>query len=346
MDVNQKNNKIMIVDGNPDNAGILEIILQLNGYGNIKSLTDSRQVLKQYIEYRPDLILLHLMMPYVDGFEVLEKLKSVEEDLPVIVVAAQSERERRLKALDMGAQDFIDKPLNSAEVLARIRNFFKIRRDQSKQECSRLLEDRLRKETGQTDRLEKEVAEQIACATERLDYNTGSHIDRIEDYTYALGRAIGLSGEQCRALSVACKLHDIGKAGIPDEILLKPGALNAKEWEIVKCHPRIGVELLNGSSSGIMLLAEEIARTHHEKWDGTGYPNGLCGEEIPLSGRIMALIDVFDALLSKRPYKEAWEFDWAALYVKFQSGKHFDPAVVKAFIKSLKDFEKIYKSQR
>jgi Response regulator containing a CheY-like receiver domain and an HD-GYP domain len=343
----EEEHKIMVVDDNPANVKVLEKILKYNGYSNIRSITDSRKVLEQYIEYRPDLMLLDLMMPHMDGFEILEKLKCVEEGyLPVIVVTAQNGREDRLKALELGAQDFIGKPLDSSEVLTRIRNFLKIRSKQNQMHDYNLwLEDKVRQETGEYYQLEMEVVDKLVRAAECRDYNTGSHIDRIEDYACTLCQALGLEAEQSRILSFACKMHDIGKIGIPDEILLKPGKLSSQEWEIMKQHSQKGAELLKGSSSKIILMAEEIARTHHEKWDGTGYPNGLQEEEIPFSGRIMALIDVFDALLSERPYKEAWDFDQTILYILSESGKHFDPAVVEAFTKSIKEFERIYRSQ-
>lgn len=340
-------NKIMIVDDSPTSVMFLEKMLRQYGFKNILAINDSRMVIEKYMDFEPDLLLLDLVMPHFDGFDVLEQLDELNESsyLPVIVITSQNDKENKLKALSMGAQDFIGKPFDDSEVITRINNFLNVRQMQNKiKNYNQWLEDKIRENNDEITALQTDLILRLLRAAETRDFNTGGHITRIGEYAYILSQALGMSEERSQTLSDACKMHDIGKIGIPDGILLKPAKLNDEEWETMKTHTLKGAEILKGSPSENIKLAEEIALTHHEKWDGTGYPNGLKGEDIPLSGRIMALIDVFDALLNDRPYKKAWDLEQTIFYIQTENGRHFDPRIVKAFMENLSKFKEIYHS--
>ena len=340
-------NNIMIVDDSPTSVMFLERMLRQYGFRNILPVTDPRTVIEKYLEYAPDLLLLDLVMPYLDGFDILEQLDKLNESsyLPVIVITSQNDKENKLKALALGAQDFIGKPFDDSEVLTRISNFLNVRQMQNKIKNYNLwLEEKIRENNEEISALQTDLILRLLRAADSRDHTTGGHIARIGQYTYTISRALGLSEAKSKMMAEASKMHDIGKIGIPDEILLKPGKLNDEEWETMKTHTLKGAEILKDSHSEEIRLAEEIALTHHEKWDGTGYPYGYKGEEIPLSGRIMALIDVFDALLNDRPYKKAWDLEQTVLYIQTESGRQFDPKVVVAFMESLPKFTEIYHS--
>lgn len=337
----QRKPRILIVDDNSTNILVLEKMLKIYGYDDIKTLTDSREVVETYISYSPDILLLDLKMPYLDGFQVLEQLNRVKMDdyIPVIVITAQSDKESRMKALKMGAKDFIVKPFDSAEIMMRIANMLEIRMLHNKVlENNKELEKRVKERTEELQNLQLELIQRLLRAAEFRDNDTGYHINRIGEYSSELGKAAGLNKDECYNLMHASMMHDVGKIAIPDNILLKPGKLDSEEWKIMKQHTVKGAELLSGSFSEILKLAEQIALTHHEKWDGSGYPNGISGEEIPLVGRITAICDVFDALLSKRPYKEPWELDKVIAEIKKGSDNHFDPNLVDLFLKNLDIF--------
>lgn len=347
MDIDPTKSKILIVDDSPTNVLLLEKLLRINHYENFRSLTDSRKVLKTYISYRPDLILLDLRMPFLDGFQVLEQLRAMAdkddtEYISVIVITAQNDQDTRLRALELGAKDYIEKPFNHTEVIMRIRNLLEIRllHNQIK-ENNMFLVEKVRDRTEKFYLLQTELIDRLLRAAEFRDYNSGGHITRIGLYARELARALGLGYVQCELIKQASMMHDIGKIGIPDDILLKPGKLTADEWEIMKAHTVKGAEILKGSASEVINMAEEIALTHHEKWDGTGYPLGLKAEKIPLTGRITAVVDVFDALLSKRPYKEAWGIEEVVEEIKLGSGTHFDPEAAQMFLKNLPTFIEI-----
>jgi putative two-component system response regulator len=340
-------NKIMIVDDSPTSLMFLEKMLRQYGFKNVLAVNDSRLAIEKYLEFDPDLLLLDLVMPHVDGFAILEQLDELNESsyLPVIVITSQNDRENKLRALTLGAQDFIGKPYDDSEVLTRINNFLNVRQMQNKIKNYNLwLEDKIRENNEEITALQTDLILRLLRAAESRDYNTGNHITRIGEYAYVLSRALGISEEKSKMMSEACKMHDIGKIGIPDGILLKNDKLSSEEWETMKTHTLKGAEILKDSPADNIRLAEEIALTHHEKWDGSGYPNGLKGEEIPLSGRIMALIDVFDALLNDRPYKKAWTLEQTVFYIETESGKHFDPRIVAVFLGNLPKFTEIYRS--
>lgn len=323
-----KTANILIVDDQTPNVVLMEKMLRADGYNNVYSTTDPRQVARLYSEHHFDLILLDLNMPYLTGFEVMQQLKEIEPDnyVPVLVLTAQPDMKTRLQALESGARDFITKPFDRLEALNRIRNMLEVRlmhnqiRDQN-----RILEEKVRERTQELADTRFEIIRRLGRAAEYRDNETGLHIIRMSKYSQLLGLAAGMSEGHAELLLNASPMHDIGKIGIPDSILLKPGKLDHDEWAIMKTHSAIGAEILSGHPSELMSMASEIALTHHEKWDGSGYPNGLKGEEIPLEGRVVAICDVFDALTTARPYKKAWPVKDAVSYISENSGRHFDP---------------------
>ena len=326
--------KILIIDDQRLHISLLEDILRRSGYVNVKSTTNPQDALELYQDYQPDLILLDLEMPKIDGFTIMTQLKELtgEERLPVLALSPG--RNQELKALESGATDFLTKPYEGIEVLVRIHNIIEARllnkavRDQNK-----VLEEKVRERTNELSQTRLDIIQRLAHAAEYRDEDTGIHIVRMSKLCAKLGAALGLEAHECDLILNASPLHDIGKLGVPDSILLKPAKLTGEEWEMMKKHTLIGARLLSGSDSEFMKMAETIALTHHEKWDGSGYPQGLKGEEIPLVGRIVAICDVFDALLSRRPYKKAWTLDEALDEIKRTGGTHFDPKVVDAFVR-------------
>ena len=285
-------------------------------------------------------------MPYLDGFQVMEQLKEVEKDsyAPILVLTAQSDRNTRLRALAAGARDYIEKPFDITEVTQRISNMLEIRllhnqvRDQNL-----ILEEKVRARTRELEETRQEAILRLGRAAEYRDNETGMHVIRMSRLSAKLAKKIGLSDDECQLILQASPMHDVGKIGIPDEILLKPGKLNKDEWAIMKKHPEIGAEILSGSHSAVMKMAESIALTHQERWDGSGYPNNLKGEEIPLAGRIVAICDVFDALTSKRYYKEAFSIEKSMEIIEQSSGKDFESRLVEAFKKALPEMIRIVK---
>jgi len=336
--------KIMIVDDSAANVSLLDKMLRTSGYTEIVTTTDSREAIPLYNTFHPDLMLLDLQMPYFDGFQVLEQLNINKNDdyLPIIVITAQSDNEKRLKALEMGAKDFIEKPFEHTELFVRIRNMLEMRMLHNKiREQNLNLEEKVQERTKDLEDLQLELIERLIRASEFRDNETGSHIKRIGRYAYELARIIGLSDKECKLIEHASMMHDIGKIGIPDEILLKKDKLSPVEWDIMMTHSVKGSKILSGSKYELLKLAEQITLTHHEKWNGHGYPDKLKGEQIPLSGRITAICDVFDALLSERPYKSAWDLQKTVEEIKKGRGSHFEPNLVDAFLSNLQIFLKI-----
>jgi len=273
-------------------------------------------------------------MPEMDGFEVMEQLsKLIDGDyLPVLVLTAQTDTETRLRALEIGAKDFLTKPFDKTEVLQRIYNMLEVRILYNQQRNqSEILEAKVRERTQELSDTRLEIIRRLGRAGEYRDNETGMHVIRMSKSCQRMALAAGLGEEVAEVILNASPMHDVGKIGIPDAILLKPGKLNSEEWEIMKTHSEIGADILSEHSSDMIKMAQHIALTHHEKWDGSGYPNCLKGEEIPIEGRIAAICDVFDALTSDRPYKEAWPVEKAVTFINENSGSHFDPNLVKLF---------------
>lgn len=327
--------KILIVDDQESNLHLLKSVLRKANYTNITTLSDPREVLLSFTLLQPDLILLDLMMPYLDGFEVMKLLRPLiaEEDyLPILVLTADAASKVKYQALAMGAHDFLAKPIDTAEVILRVNNLLRTRfLHRLLDDRNRKLEDEVAERTCELREAHIEVLERLAIAAEYRDDATGQHIRRVSNTAVLLASALGVPDRELELIRRASHLHDVGKIGIPDDILLKPDKLTSAEFEVMKTHTTIGARILSGAHSDLVRLACTIAYTHHERWDGLGYPRQLAGDAIPIEGRIVAVADVFDALTQPRPYKEAWSIEEALAEIKCQSGSQFDPAVVTAF---------------
>ncbi len=335
---------ILIVDDEMANVKLLHKILLNKGFKNIQSTTDSRNVEALCEQTDFDAFLLDIRMPHIDGYGIMEMLsKTFAGDyMPVLVLTAQTDRDTRLKALASGAKDFLTKPFDQIEALTRIYNLLEVRLMHKQiREQNKILEQTVRQRTEELYETRLEVINRLGLAAEYRDNETGNHIIRMSRYSQLLALEHGLSEEQARAILNASPMHDIGKIGIPDSVLLKPGKLNEGEWRIMQSHVSIGGEILSGHPSELMESAQRIALHHHEKWDGSGYPAGLKGEEISIEGRICAIADVFDALLSERPYKKPWPIDKALNLIEEESGKHFDPQLAPLMKKILPEVLKI-----
>jgi putative two-component system response regulator len=332
------NERILIIDDETVNLKLLDKMLRGHGYQGLILLNDPREVIHFYQAARPDLILLDINMPHLDGYQVMEQLKALNDPLlpPIVILTAQHGKDYLLRALSAGARDFVTKPFDRNELLMRVRNLLDAQfAHRMMHEQKKVLEEMVNVRTDELRRTRLQVVQRLGMAAEYRDEETGSHILRMSHMSTLLARAIGWSEADCELILNASPMHDIGKIGIPDAILLKPGKFEPHEWEIMKTHASIGGKLLEGDDSDLMRMAREIALTHHEKWDGSGYPNALAGETIPQSGRITALADVFDALTSERPYKKAWTIEAAVDLIKENSGKHFDPELVIVFLQEL-----------
>ena len=340
---------VLIVDDAPENIQVLLSTLK-NDFA-ILVATSGEQALELSIkEPQPDIILLDIIMPVMDGYEVCKRLKDNEltKDIPVIFVTALNESEDEKKGLSLGAVDYISKPINSDLVKARVTNHIELKRHRDN------LQELVDERTMQLKLAKEATIEAMGIVAENRDPETGGHIQRTKNYMRILAERLSKNQKYSSVLTTniieqlyhSAPLHDIGKIAIPDKILLKPGKLNDSEIIIMKEHARIGevtieVTQLRLGESDFLNIAKEIAGTHHEKWDGSGYPKGLSGLEIPLSGRLMALADVYDALISKRSYKPPFEHEEVVKIIKDESGKHFDPEIVDAFLELNEEFYKI-----
>jgi putative two-component system response regulator len=331
--------RILIVDDEPANVLLLQRILDEAGYTDHTASTDPRQVLTIHARYDPDLILLDLAMPHLDGFAVMAQLRQVIPAgtfLPILVLTADMTSQAKQQALSGGATDFLLKPFDPTEVLLRIGNLLQTRRLHLElQSHNQLLEQRVRDRTAQLEAAHNEILQRLALAAEYRDDETHQHTLRVGESSALLGAALGLPNEHVQHLRQAAPLHDIGKIGISDTVLLKPAKLTPEEFDHVKTHTLIGGRILADSPVAVLQLGREIAMTHHERWDGSGYPHGLQGEHIPLSGRIVTVADVFDALTHERPYKHAWPVEQAVAEITAQRARQFDPDVVDAFLRLL-----------
>ena len=329
---------IFIVDDEPANLKLLDKMLASQGYQQRVLIQDPRDVLHQYQQQRPHLILLDINMPHLDGYQVMAQLIALNDPLlpPIVILTAQHTKDYLLKALAGGARDFVSKPFDRSELLMRVRNLLDVQLAHEMLHNKKdLLEQLVKERTDELHHTRLQVVQRLGMAAEYRDEETGNHILRMSHICALLATAVGWSDAKVDLILNASPMHDIGKIGIPDHILLKPGKFEPSEWAIMKTHAAIGAKLLEGDDSELMLMARDIALTHHEKWDGSGYPNGLIGEDIPMAGRIAALADVFDALTSVRPYKKAWSVEAAVELIKENSGKHFDPVLVELFLLEL-----------
>ncbi len=338
--------QVLIIDDLRTNIFIIEKMLKSGGYKNIHAITDPREAVSAYLRVKPDIVLLDLMMPYMDGFEILEAFKKLDPKgfLSVIILTANDDMINRNRALSLGARDFLGKPFDQVEALNRIHNILETRILYNKLHNEKMtLEQKVDERTQELYESQVETATRLAKAGEFRDNETGYHDLRVGKYAEVMAKAYGINQKQADNLRYTVPLHDIGKIGIPDHILLKPGKLNEEEWEYMKSHTVIGAQILEGGKSEFVNQAEIIARTHHEKWNGTGYPQGLSGDSIPIEGRISAICDVFDALVSNRPYKNAWSIEKAVEHIEKQKGEHFDPDLVDVFLEKIDEIIRIFK---
>lgn len=331
--------RILIVDDQPVNVSLLERLLRQTGYTDLHSTTDSRLVTTMVATLEPDLVLLDLHMPQVDGFSVLQDLRGMlptDQYLPILVLTADVTQQAKQRALTLGANDFLTKPFDMVEVQLRIHTLLGTRSlHQQLQQQALVLEQRVSERTRELAAAQIEIVDRLAQAAEYRDDVTGRHTRRVGLLAAQMAQTLSMPQQTIDMLLRAAPLHDIGKIGIPDQILLKPDKLTPEEYDSMKRHTTIGAHLLAGSRHLLLQSAAQIALTHHEHWDGTGYPCGLRGNRIPIDGRIVAVADVFDALTSERPYKSAWTPAEAINEIRRQSGRKFDPDVVSAFLNLL-----------
>jgi putative two-component system response regulator len=334
--------RILIVDDTPDNVRLMDLTLRTAGYKHIVGIHDGRQVLESTKSFSPDLIILDLMMSPMSGYEVLTHLRQIlpaDSFLPILVVTADGSSSARERALSLGATDFLVRPHEAFDVILRVRNllqtrFLHLELMARNQNLEALVKERtLYLEDAQADLklAQLDVIDRLAVVGEHHDDDTGAHTYRVATMSRSLAIKMGLPDEEVEMIYRSAPLHDVGKIGISDTILLKTGKLTPEEFTLMKRHCEIGAQLLSNGRSELLKVARSIAVSHHERFDGSGYPFGLKGEEIPLAGRIVAVADVFDALTSERPYKRAWSVEEACAEIQSQSGRHFDPAVVEAF---------------
>jgi len=327
--------RILIIDDEATNVEVLRRVLERSGFTRVQTTTDPREARTLYLDFRPDLILLDLHMPHVDGLAVMDELNEIAEAtyLPILILTGDVSPEARRDALSRGAKDFVHKPFSTDEVLLRIGTLLETRFLYLQiQSQNQMLEAKVRERTRELEGAQFEIIERLAKAAEFRDDNTGQHTERVGQMAALMAKQIGLPESQVSLIRRAAPLHDVGKIGIPDSILLKPGKLSSDEFALVKTHTSIGARILSGSRFPILRLAEEIAFSHHERWDGDGYAR-IAGDSIPLPGRIVAIADVFDALTQRRPYKDAWPVDEAIAEIEQQRGRQFEPKLVEAFLR-------------
>ena len=326
----EEKSSLLLVDDVADNIHLLREVLKAD-YHTRAALRGEDALRICRSDDPPDLVLLDVMMPEMDGYEVCRRLKADPQtaDIPVIFVTAKGEVEDECQGLALGAVDYITKPIRAPIVENRVKaqlNLYDQRRH---------LEHLVAERTQELEQAKLEVIFRLGRAAEFKDEETGNHVKRMSHYSAILAARTGMDGEFTKRILRAAPMHDIGKIGIPDGILRKEDKLDEQEWEIMRSHCAIGARILDGGTSPLLHLAQEIAFTHHERWDGKGYPQGLVGDAIPIAGRIVAVADVFDALTSQRPYKKAWSVEKALEHLQEESGKHFDPALVEAFLDCL-----------
>lgn len=338
-----ENARILVVDDQPGNVRLLEVFLAEAGYRRVEGITDSTRVLECLDREPADLILLDMRMPVLDGLGVLTLLDDAIhlEGLQVIVLTAQTERETRLAALERGARDYLVKPFDNEEVLCRIHNALETRfLYQDRENEADRLEILVGERTQLLTETQFELVRCLARAGEFRDNDTGSHILRVSLGCHMLALAAGLPRKEVELIRYASMMHDIGKIGVSDDVLLKPARLTEDEFEHMKTHCKVGVDILGDYDADVTRMARDIAFTHHERWDGAGYPRGLHGKDIPIAGRITAIIDVYDALISTRPYKKALTVDEALQMIRDGAGRQFDPTLVDHFFAIQDEFQK------
>ena len=331
--------RILVIDDELPNVRVLERVLARGGCGTTSGITDPRLALETFHALRPDLVLLDLHMPHLDGFALLQALRAATppgEYLPVLVLTGDADRTVRERALQLGAHDFVVKPFELSETLLRIRNLLETRRlHLALGRQNRSLEERVAHRTRQLQDSQFETLRRLAQAAEFRDDDTGRHTQRVGELSARLAAAVGLEEELVERIRRAAPLHDIGKIGIPDALLLKPGKLTPEEFATMQRHTTIGAQILAGADCVFMQMAETVALAHHERWDGTGYPNRIAGEDIPLPARVVAIADFYDALTHDRPYRGALPMTTVRELLEAGAACHFDPELLGVFLSLL-----------
>jgi putative two-component system response regulator len=344
--------RILIVDDQPLNREVMTLVIHAQGYKTL--VASSGEEALAIAETRDlDLILLDVVMPGIDGFEVARRLKTGARNssVPIIMISALEDKESRIKGLAAGADDFLSRPVDRLELRVRVQNLLRIKRFQDAlAQQNAVLERKVELRTAELERSNRETIHTLIRAAAHRDDESGAHVKRMGLYSTLLAQRLGQGGEFCTLIGMASQLHDIGKIGIPDRLLEKPSALEGAEWELMKTHANIGGQMLALNSSPYLAMGADIARAHHEHWDGSGYPRGLKGEAIPLSARIVKLCDTYDTLRSTRPYKPAMDHAAAGSSILAGDSKsrpaHFAPDVLAAFKVALADFRDIFETLR
>ncbi|MFZ6741871.1 response regulator [Undibacterium sp. JH2W] len=340
--------RILLVDDEDRNIRLLEVLLHAEGYTTL-SANNGRDALKIAAFAQPDLILLDIMMPDMDGFSTVAELKAnpLTQPVPVIMLTALDDRASKLRALEAGAEEFLTKPIDRADLSVRVRNLLRLKEyGDFLNDHNRILENQVVQRTAQLENAYRDTVFTLVRAAEHKDEETGHHVRRISYYCRALAEAMDLPVDFHDAIFQASPMHDIGKIGIPDHVLLKPGSFNHEEWNIMRTHCALGASILASGTSPYTEMGAEIALNHHERWDGTGYPNGLKGETIPIAARVMQICDVYDALRSRRPYKPSLDHQQSmSIIIEGDSRtrpSHFDPNVLSCFVTQSERFAAIF----
>ena len=332
----ERSQRFLIVDDDPIALTVLQRLLAVAGYHDVRATADPREALDLFAEVDPDLVFVDFHMPELTGTQLVSQLRDMsgpEDFLPMVMLTADNTSEAKHEALLAGATDFLTKPFDPTELTLRVRNLLDNR------SLHLLLEERVAERTRDLEAARHELLHSLALIAEYRDDETGQHTQRVGRTASVLAEHMGMGSHDAEVIAQAAPLHDLGKIAVSDNVLRKREQLTPDEWAHIKRHSLIGARILSSSRSEVLCTGQDIACSHHERWDGKGYPAGISGEEIPLTARIVAVADVFDALTHARPYKPAWEWDRACAEIESQSGTQFDPEVVAAFVAAVDDGE-------